>query len=171
MLTLLVAALVICFPALVMTAAVSDATSFTIPNWISLALLALFPLAGLAVGVPLPAMGVHLALGVGALVIGAGMFAMGWMGGGDAKLIAAAALWLGPAALPSFVLGTAMTGGGLAMVLLLLRSPAFRPMVVLGPRWVNRLADADQGIPYGVAIAAGTLAAFSISPFGASLGL
>jgi len=171
MLTLLVAALVICFPALVLTAAVSDATSFTIPNWISLALLALFPVAALAVGVPLPTMGLHLALGAGALVIGAGMFAMGWMGGGDAKLIAAAALWLGPAALLNFVLGTAITGGGLAMALLLLRSPAFRPMVALGPRWVNRLADADQGIPYGVAIAAGTLAAFSISPFGAFLGL
>ena len=171
MLTLLVAALVICFPALVLTAAVSDATSFTIPNWISLALLALFPVAALAVGVPLPTMGLHLALGAGALVIGAGMFAMGWMGGGDAKLIAAAALWLGPAALLNFVLGTAITGGGLAVALLTLRSVQFRPMVALGPRWVNRLADSKEGIPYGVAIAAGTLVAFAASPFGVALGL
>lgn len=171
MLALLAAALAICFLALVLSAAFSDAITFTIPNWIPLALLALFPVAGLAAGVPLPTLGLHFAVGFGALVIGVGMFAMGWMGGGDAKLIAAAALWLGPAALLNFVLVTAVTGGGLAMLLLMLRSPAFRPVVVLGPQWVNRLADSDRGIPYGVAITAGTLAAFSISPFGAILGL
>jgi prepilin peptidase CpaA len=171
MLALLAAALVLCFPALILTAAVSDATTFTIPNWIPLTLLALFPVAGLAVGVPLPTMGMHLAVGAAALALGAGMFAMKWMGGGDAKLIAAAALWLGLPALPGFLLATAMTGGGLAVMLLLLRSVHFRAAVALGPRWVNRLADAKEGIPYGIAIAAGTLGAFATSPFGVALGL
>jgi prepilin peptidase CpaA len=171
MLTLLVAALVLCFPALVLSAAFSDAITFTIPNWIPLALLALFPVAGLAAGVPLSTLGVHLAVGVGVLAVGAGMFAMGWMGGGDAKLIAAAALWLGLPAMPAFAIGTAMTGGVLAVILVMLRSIHFRAVVVLGPRWVTRLADSDQGIPYGIAIAAGTLGAFATSPFGAALGL
>lgn len=171
MLALLAAALVLCFPALVLTAAVSDATSFTIPNWIPLALLALFPVAGLAAGVALPTLGLHLALGAGALVAGMAMFALRWMGGGDAKLIAAVVLWLGLPALPAFLLATALTGGSLAILLMALRSIHLRPMVALGPRWVNRLADSKEGIPYGVAIAAGALGGFAASPFGAVLGL
>jgi prepilin peptidase CpaA len=171
MLALLAAALVLCFPALVLTAAATDVTSFTIPNWIPLALLALFPVAGLAVGVPLPTMGLHLAVALGVLIVGAGMFALRWMGGGDAKLIAAVTLWLGLPALPGFLLGTAMIGGSLAIMLLTLRSVHLRPMVALGPRWVHRLADSKEGIPYGVAIAAGTMTAFAASPFAAALGL
>jgi prepilin peptidase CpaA len=171
MLAVLAAALVLCFAALILAAAVSDATSFTIPNWISLALLAIFPLAALAVGLPLPTIGLHLAVGVAALIVGMVMFALRWLGGGDAKLIAAAALWLGLPGTPSFLLTGALVGGGLAVALLMLRSPAFRPVVVLGPPWVSRLADPDQGVPYGVAIAAGALWALPASPFGAALGL
>ncbi|TAJ69045.1 MAG: pilus assembly protein CpaA [Phenylobacterium sp.] len=171
MLALLAAVLVLLFPALVLAAAFSDAISFTIPNWISLALLALFPVAGLAVGLPLSTLGLHLAIGVAALLAGMVMFALRWMGGGDAKLIAAAALWLGWPALTTFVLGTAVAGGGLAILLLSLRSANLRPIVALGPRWVNRLADGEQGIPYGLAIAIGALTAFASSPFAAAVGL
>ena len=171
MLAVLAAAVALCFSALILAAAVSDATSFTIPNWTSLALLAIFPVAALAVGLPLPALGLHVAVGLGALIVGMGMFALRWLGGGDAKLIAAAALWLGAPAMPTFLLGAALVGGGLAMALLTLRSDPIRPIVVLGPRWVNRLADKDQGVPYGVAIAAGALWALPASPFGAALGL
>lgn len=171
MLALFAAALVLCFLALVLSAAFSDAVTFTIPNWISLALLVLFPVAGLAAGLPLQTLGLHLALGCGALVIGAGMFAMRWLGGGDAKLIAAVLLWLGLPAMPQFLIATAMAGGSLAITLLMLRSAPVRPLVALGPRWVNRLADSNQGIPYGVAIAVGALFAISASPFGAVMGL
>lgn len=171
MLALLAAALVLCFLALVLSAAFSDAVTFTIPNWISLALLALFPVAGLAAGLSLPTLGLHLALGFGALIVGAGMFAMRWVGGGDAKLIAAVLLWLGLPAMPQFLIATAMTGGSLAITLLMLRSVHFRALVALGPRWVNRLADSNEGIPYGVAIAVGALFAISDSPFGAVVGL
>lgn len=171
MLALLAAALVLCFLALVLSAAFSDAVTFTIPNWISLTLLALFPVAGLAAGLSIPTLALHLALGFGALVVGAGMFAMRWVGGGDAKLIAAVLLWLGLPAMPQFLIATAMTGGSLAITLLMLRSVHFRAVVALGPRWVSRLADSNQGIPYGVAIAVGALFAISASPFGAVLGL
>lgn len=158
------------FPALVLFAALKDATSFTIPNWICLALVAIFPMAALAAGLPLSTLGLHAAVGAAALVAGMAMFALRWMGGGDAKLIAASVLWLGWPAVPSFLLGAAVTGGVLAVALILLRSPHLRSVVLGGPRWVNRLSEPGEGIPYGVAIAAGALMAFPLSPFGAALG-
>lgn len=167
----LAAILAVSFPALVLFAAVKDATSFTIPNWISLALVAIFPLAALAAGLPPATLGLHAAVGAGALVAGMALFALRWVGGGDAKLIAASVLWLGWSAVPSFLLGATVTGGILAIALILLRSPQLRSVVLAGPRWVNRLTEPGEGIPYGVAIAAGALLAFPLSPLGAALGL
>jgi prepilin peptidase CpaA len=148
------------FPALVIVAALKDATSFTIPNWISLALLAAFAPVALACGVALPQIAVALGVGVAALLAGMAMFACGWIGGGDAKLLAASALWLGwPAVLP-FVLVTALCGGALALALLGLRSVWLQPITVRGPAWVGRLATPGAAAPYGVAICAGALATF-----------
>jgi prepilin peptidase CpaA len=89
-----------------------------------------------------------------------GMFAVGWIGGGDAKLFAAAGLWMGLTALLPFLMVTALAGGGLAVSLLALRSVWLRPLMVRGPRWVSRLATPGENVPYGIAIAAGALAAF-----------
>src|SRR5690349_11882575 len=106
------------FPVLVIAAALKDLTSFTIPNWIPLLLIGAFPIAAVGLGLGWPAAGLHLAIGVAALVAGMAMFAARWIGGGDAKLFAAAALWLGwPAAL-SYLFMTALAGGGLAALLI-----------------------------------------------------
>ena len=155
------------FPALVILGAVSDLTSYRIPNWISLALaggFALAAIAGLSAGVALSALGLGVAVGVGALVVGMAMFARGWIGGGDAKLFAAAALWLGWPALPAYLVFTALAGGALAVLLVGLRSAIVRPLVLSGPAWFVRLADPAESVPYGVAIATGALAAFPASP-------
>jgi prepilin peptidase CpaA len=74
----------IIFPALVVGAALRDATSYTIPNWLSLAAAGLFFPAAFAVGLPLHHMEVAVGVGFAALVVGIGMFAAGWVGGGDA---------------------------------------------------------------------------------------
>ena len=166
-----VAALALVFFGLVATAALEDARSITIPNWISLALAAAFPLAAMAVGMPLQTVALNVAAGLAALVIGMVMFALRWVGGGDAKLFAAVSLWLGWVAIPTFVVATALAGGGLAVLLLSVRSAPLRPIVLLGPSWVVRLAEPGEGIPYGVAIAIGAIAAFPLTLFGASLGL
>ena len=171
MVPLLATALSLAFPALVLFAAVKDATSFTIPNWIALALVALFPAAAFAVGAPLPAMALHAGVAAAVLVAGMAMFALRWLGGGDAKLIAAVALWLGWPALLNFGLVAALTGGGLALLLLTLRSAPMRVLVLRAPSWVTRLAEPGEGVPYGVAIAAGALAAFPLTPFATALGL
>ena len=163
--------LLLVFPALVITAALRDVVSYTIPNWISLALVAGFPIAGLALGLPLQTLGLHLSLGAAALVAAMAMFALGWIGGGDAKLFAAAALWLGwPAILP-FLAVTGIAGGLLAVGLLNLRSPILRAYVVRTPPWFARLAEPGENVPYGVAIAIGALAAFPGSALMLGLGL
>jgi len=162
------AALLTLFPALVIIAALTDATSFTIPNRISLLLLAVYLPASLALGRPLTAMGLDLAVGLAALVAGMAMFAAGWIGGGDAKLFAACALWLGPSGAPVFLLVTALAGGGLAVLLLNVRSASARTYLVAAPPSLARLATPGGDVPYGVAIAAGALAAFPQSSLAAA---
>jgi prepilin peptidase CpaA len=160
---LLQAVLLAVFPAMTIVAALRDATSYTIPNWISGLLILGFPVAALALGLPLASLGVHAGAGAIALVAGMAMFALGWIGGGDAKLFAAAGLWLGWPAGVTFILVTAVTGGGLAVALLGLRSIWLRPYVQGGPAWFGRLATPGENVPYGVAIAVGALAAFPAS--------
>lgn len=159
MLHLLQAVLAAAFPALVAVAALRDATSYTIPNWISVALIGAFVLAAPVVGLSPAAVGLHAAVGAAGLVAAVVMFALGWIGGGDAKLFAAAALWLGWPAAGTFAVMTGMAGGGLALFLLGLRSAYFRPYVVTAPAWIGRLAEPGENVPYGLAIAVGALIA------------
>ena len=161
---------VISFPLLVLAAAGKDLTSYTIPNWISLALIVAWaPAAGAAsaAGVPTGELLASLAVGGAALVIGMGMFAMRWIGGGDAKLMAATALWLGAPGLAPFLMWTTLTGGALTLTLVAARRHAGGFVGDTGPdapHWVGRLMDRQGDVPYGVAICVGALAAF---PYGA----
>src|SRR5690606_31294101 len=148
------------FPILVIVAALRDATSYIIPNWISLALICAFAPAALAAGLSWPALGVHLGIGLLALFAGMAMFALGWIGGGDAKVFAAAALWLGWPATVIFLLITCIAGGALAVGLLALRKAPFQALIATGPAWLGRLATPGENVPYGVAIAVGALVAF-----------
>ena len=156
-------ALASAFPILMVVAAMTDLTTYTIPNWISLALIGAFLALAVAVGMPWAAFGWHLAVGAVALVAGMGMFAAGWVGGGDAKLLAAACLWLGWPATEAFLLDTAVAGGVLALVLLAARKDLVRACVPSRLGWINRLATPGEPAPYGVAIAVGALAAFPAS--------
>ena len=152
-------ALLLSFPILVIVAALRDVTSFTIPNWISLALLGAFFPTALILGVGLPQIGLHVAAGVAALVAGMIMFALRWIGGGDAKLIAAACLWLGVTGSGMFLLWTGLAGGIFCLMLIFARAYA-RPYVVGGQGWFPRLMEPKGDIPYGVAIAIGALLAY-----------
>jgi prepilin peptidase CpaA len=158
--TLLQAALLAAFPLLVITAALTDATSFTIPNRISVLLFVLFFPTALALGQPLGAVGSDAAVFAVALLAGMGMFAAGWIGGGDAKLLAAAALWLGLDAMPVFLVVTALAGGGLAVLLMNVRSSWVQPYLASAPAWLARLATPGADVPYGVAIAVGAMVAY-----------
>ena len=154
------------FPALVIVGALSDVTTMKIPNWISLALLAAFFPAALIAGLPFSTVAMNVGVGVGALVIGMVMFALRWIGGGDAKMMAAAALWLGLDGGTQFLLWTGIAGGLFAVALLQARNYG-QAYVGRAPAWVGRLLEPKGDIPYGVAICAGALAAFPASALAA----
>jgi prepilin peptidase CpaA len=162
-------------PVMMLAAAARDATSFTIPNWIPLGLVLAFPLTVLVFGFDVRTLAIHLAIGGLGLMIGIGLFALRAIGGGDAKLLAAAMLWLGWPATAPFLLITVLAGGLLAAILLGARSAGLRPLISAGPAWVARLARPGEGVPYGVAIAVGALMVFPktpfATPFAAGLGL
>jgi prepilin peptidase CpaA len=119
--------------------------------------------AAFALGLSPQTIGIHAGIGFAALIAGMAMFALNWIGGGDAKLFAAAGLWLGWPASLDYLLITCVAGGALALSLLALRSIWLRPLAQLGPAWFGRLATPGESVPYGVAIAIGALAAFANS--------
>ena len=81
---------------------------------------------------------------------------MGWIGGGDAKLAAATALWLGFAVLPSYGVFASIFGGVLTLGILQLRNMAMEGPLSSTP-WLARLREKNGGIPYGIALAAAGL--------------
>lgn len=144
------------FPAAVAFAGAMDLFTMTIPNRISLAMVAGFvvlaPLAGLGVS----EMAYHAGAGLLVLAIGVLLFIPGWIGGGDAKLAAAVALWLGFENLFAYLFYVALGGGAMALFFMMLRAHPLPAMVCAQP-WAVRLHDRRTGIPYGVALAAGAL--------------
>ena len=148
-------------PALFVLAAVWDLASFTIPNFLILALLSLFIVfAGGAViggtGLDWYTAGFHLLAGTLGLAAGMALFATGVIGGGDAKLFAVAALWLGLNTLFEYTVLASIIGGGLTLGLLFLRRMPV-PQFLTKYEWIVRLHDRKAGIPYGVALSAAAL--------------
>lgn len=163
MMSMFQAVLLFVFPALMIAAALRDLTSYTIPNWMPGVLILGFFGAALTLGLAPQTIGLHAGVGAIALVLGMVMFALNWIGGGDAKLFAAGGLWLGWPASIDYVLITCVVGGGLALALLGLRSMWVRRYAEHGPAWFGRLATPGESVPYGVAIAVGGLVAFPTS--------
>jgi prepilin peptidase CpaA len=147
-------------PALLLAAGICDLASYTIPNFLSAALAVLFLAFVMAAHLSLALAGWHLAAGAAGLVLGFGLFALGWIGGGDAKLFAAITLWLGFSDLAAYAVAASLFGGLLTFSLLLLRKLPL-PAGLSGQDWLVRLHDVRSGVPYGVALAAG---AFAVLP-------
>jgi prepilin peptidase CpaA len=147
---------IISFPLLMIVAGALDVVMRRIPNWLCISLALIFFPFALATGMPPWIVGLHLITGAVLLLIGYALFAFGWIGGGDAKLLAAAGLWLGfPSVLP-FLLFTALAGGVLAAGIGIwfmanmeagMRSELFR----------KALAPLAPEVPYGFALAVGAI--------------
>jgi len=143
------AILVICLAA----AAASDVVRYRIPNALCLGVAGAFVLY--APALPLASVAAHAATGLAVLAVVAAGFALGLMGGGDAKLLAAVALWLGWRTLVPFLLVMAIAGGVLGLALLAARRMA--PDPAPPGRWWSLILSRQSGVPYGVAIAAAAL--------------
>ena len=143
------------FPALVAFAASSDLLTMRISNWVSLTLI-----AGFLVMAPLNGMGMHdmlmhAAAGATVLAVAFACFAIGQVGGGDAKVAAGVALWFGFDHLLDYLVYVSLLGGALTVFLMLFRSSPLPPMLE-GQNWLSRLHKKNR-IPYGIALALGAL--------------
>lgn len=148
------------FPALLALAAGWDIASYTIPNFIQLALIGAFAVFVVAAGMAPAMIGGHLLAGFVGLAVGFTLFAFGFVGGGDAKLFAVVVLWLGFKNLLDYALVAAAMGGALSLLIIGMRRLPL-PVFLGTQGWIARLHDAKAGIPYGVALAAG---AFLVLP-------
>ncbi len=148
------ALLLFVLPALLIAAAGWDLTTYTIPNFLQLGLIASFVIFVLVIGMSPSMFGEHLLAGFIGLVIGMTFFALGYIGGGDAKLFACIALWLGFQDFLSYALTASVLGGALTLGILAMREWPL-PGVLARQSWVLRLHEHKGDIPYGVALSAG----------------
>ncbi|MCZ8316137.1 prepilin peptidase [Phreatobacter sp.] len=150
-------AILLVFPAMMAFAAASDLFTMTISNRVSLILVAGFMVLAIVTGMSWPTIGMHVAAGFLVLSIGFICFAFGWMGGGDAKLAASTALWLGWSQLLDYAIWASLFGGVLTLGLLALRGAPLHPPFLMREGWYARITDEKTGIPYGIALAAAGL--------------
>jgi len=154
---LLMKGVVVAYMALLAVAAACDAYRFKIPNVISLCLVVTF-----VVGMCLQPFPVNWSSHIGSaalmLAVGLGLFGFGVLGGGDAKLITAVALWSGLDHLPQLLMYIGLAGGAVTILLYVFRRVAFGfGTLDLGARQLvlPRVLVCGEQIPYGLAIAAG----------------
>ncbi len=155
------------FPFAMAFAAATDLLTMRIPNLLSLGLCAAFLVVGPVAGLTWQELLGHVAAGSLMLLVGIFLFSLGWAGGGDAKLLAAASLWLGFEPLVPFLSYVAIFGGALAIAILAYRSVPAGALPL--PGWAARLHAKGGAIPYGVAIAAGALTIYPSTGWYAAL--
>ncbi len=146
-------------PAMVVLAGVGDFLTMRIPNWLNVVIaLSVFPMAWLA-GMPFEVFQWHLVTGTLVLVASFGLFAGGVIGGGDAKLFAATALWMGWPQVVPFLIVTTLAGGVLAVVMKFWQAVRIEHEVK-NAAWLKQVIRSNLDLPYGVAIAAGCVATY-----------
>ena len=137
----------------------SDASTLKIPNRIPVAIVGLYPAYALAGWPSVDVIGGMLT-GCAVLFIGFVAFSRGVFGGGDAKMLAALALWAGPSLILELVLVTSVAGGLIAVAMagsakLRRRAPAGRGGEIGCVAVEAEVPILYRPMPYGIAIAAG----------------
>ncbi|MEL6299195.1 MAG: prepilin peptidase [Pseudomonadota bacterium] len=155
----LVYCVLLAFPAAMTFAGFTDMVTMTIPNKLTMFLLAAFLVAAVAVRMPLEQFAVHMAVGGVMLIVMMTLFAFNLLGGGDAKLIVAASLWIGFEHLTMFMFYVALLGGVLSLGILFYRS-IMPPTWLARQDWALRLHGQGSGVPYGLAIGGAGLLMF-----------
>lgn len=150
------------FPLCMALAASSDLLTMRISNKLVLFLVAGFFVVALAINLPLQQFAMHVTCSLVVLAVGFALFALRWIGGGDAKLAAATTLWLGFGLTLPYLVYAALFGGVLTLAILALRRMPLNPLLTRF-RWLERLHDRKSGVPYGIALAIAGLMTYSNS--------
>ncbi|RUM99326.1 peptidase [Pseudaminobacter arsenicus] len=161
---MLEALIFVVFPFCMLFAAISDTLSMTIANRVPVLLVLVFAVVAPMTGMDWAQYGLHFAAGVTVLLVTFALFAMGGMGGGDAKLLAASAVWMGMGIpLVKYIVVSAVLGGVLTLAILSYRKSA---IAVFTSRnmFMRNFAEGTNGVPYGIALGAGGLLVFPESP-------
>lgn len=161
---MLEAVIFVVFPFCMLFAGISDTLSMTIANRVPVLLVATFALVAPLTGMDWATYGWHFAACALVLATTFGLFVLGGMGGGDAKLLAATAVWMGLGVpLVEYLVYASMVGGLLTLLVLSYRKSIFHTL--LGENmFLRHFAEDQKGIPYGIALGIGGLAAFPDSP-------
>lgn len=161
---MLEALIFVVFPFCMLFAAISDMLSMTIANRVPLLLIAVFALVAPLTGMDWAAYGMHFAAGGLVLCVTFGLFALGGMGGGDAKLLAATAVWMGfNIHLVEYLIVSTFLGGLLTIGILVYRNSTLA-VFTRHSQFLRHFADEANGVPYGIALGAGGLLVYPDSP-------
>jgi prepilin peptidase CpaA len=160
--------LLLVFPLLMLFAAAMDIFTMRIANGISIALVAIFLILAPIAGFSLQQILMHLGIGIGVLAVNMVLFHLRFIGGGDAKLLAAASVWIGYEQLLPFIVYVTIFGGALALLILAFRHLPAGALPL--PAWAARLHKQGEGMPYGVAITAGALLIYPLTSIPMMLG-
>jgi prepilin peptidase CpaA len=158
------------FPAMMAFAASSDLLTMTIANRVSLVLVGGFLILAVLCGLSGADIASHFGAAAAVLAVAFTCFAFGWIGGGDAKLAAATALWLGFGHLFDYLVYASILGGALTLAIVQFRSLPM-PHVLAGREWAERLHRHGGGVPYGIALAAAALVVYPQTEWMTALGL
>jgi prepilin peptidase CpaA len=158
------------FPAMMAFAASSDLFTMTIANRVSLILIGGFGLLAILTGMSVHDALLHVGAGALVLAVAFALFSFGWIGGGDAKLAAATALWFGFNHLFDYLIYSSILGGALTLLLIQFRMFPL-PHVLVGRDWIERLHRRGGGIPYGIALAAAALLVYPHTEWMTKLGI
>jgi prepilin peptidase CpaA len=168
-------AIIILVMGLLVVAAIFDIKSRIIPNWISLSIFGLYLIFlaiqwGLGINPPLVDPLTSFATGLGTLAVFTGFFYFRFIGGGDVKLIAAVAFWVGLKGIAPFIMIMAITGGVIAVFYIFKRDVG--PEIEIDQEGkfsieeekkkkkevkVGEINNKSAKIPYGIAISVGGL--------------
>lgn len=150
------------FPLLMAFAASSDLLTMRISNKLVLLVAGSFLAIALLAGFSLELLGTHAAAAALVLAVAFAFFAFRWIGGGDAKLMAATTLWFGFEGMFMYLAFAALLGGALTLSLLAVRRWPL-PLQLKQVVWIERLHDSKTGVPYGIAMAAAGLLVYPSS--------
>lgn len=161
---MLIAAILVIFPFCMVFAAVSDMLSMTIANRVPVLLVLAFAVIAPLTGMGWSVYGLHFAAGAVVLCVTFGLFAVGGMGGGDAKLLAATAVWMGFGFhLLQYLVFASIIGGVLTLLLMRFRNSPVSTLTATNP-FLRHFSDDRAGIPYGVALGIAGLIAYADTP-------